>query len=378
MIIRLVLEKSFKDVFICDTNSRNEANEELRSNQYDIILTDLHLQGFNGWDIVNDVRKLGINTPIILITGDWKTETILEALMLQVDDYIVKTMKYIKRLPQIIERVMGQAPLEQLRRTSKIGLEDTSQSYNEVFETSDELIQSLWPDCSFMNANNTWCETLGYEKTDITSINFLDILHAGSKNIFEKVLGEISSGRAMKPIELVIKSKDNKKIYVEATGTARMVNGRSVATHWIFKDISVEKNMNDLLRESKDQYMSAFEYAPTPLLLSDARGTVIKVNNAACELFGYTDEELIGNHIKELTHPDDLNKSLELHKNLLSGEINKIRMEKRYRHKSGQYFWVEVTASLVRNDHGLPRFAVVQLEDITARKKVGEILKTKS
>jgi len=373
-VIRHVLEKAFAGVVILDTGSRDTAYQELKSNTYDIILTDLHLQGFTGWDVVADVRKLGLQVPVILITGDWETETVLNALMLQVDDYIVKTAKYINRLPQIIGRVLRQAPLEKIRRTSKDDLEHTLQSYKEVFEKSEELIQSLWPDCSIMNVNNAWCETLGYKKADIPSINFLDMLHDVSKNAFNEVLGEISKGRTMQAVDLLINRKNSGIAYVKATGTALMVNGRSVATHWVFKDISAEKNLQILLRESQDQYMSALEYAPTPLLLSDPKGIVIKVNNAACELFGYTAEELLGNHIKDMTHPEDLEMSLNLHKKLLLGDIDNIVMEKRYRHKAGQYIWVKVTASLVRNNHGLPRYSVVQLEHISARKKVEEIV----
>ena len=64
-------------------------------------------------------------------------------------------------------------------------------------------------------------------------------------------------------------------------------------------------------------------------------------------IFGYSNEELIGRTVADLTHPDDLDEGLRMHEKLLSGALDKFTMEKRYRHKSGQFVWTEVTAWVI-------------------------------
>ena len=78
-----------------------EGYEKARIEQFDLILLDLRLPGKNGEDICKDLRKEGINTPIIMVTC--KTEEIDEVLGYEIgaNAYVTKPYRIKVLLAQI-------------------------------------------------------------------------------------------------------------------------------------------------------------------------------------------------------------------------------------------------------------------------------------
>ncbi|KAA3614710.1 MAG: PAS domain S-box protein [Calditrichaeota bacterium] len=74
------------------------------------------------------------------------------------------------------------------------------------------------------------------------------------------------------------------------------------------------------LAKKEEQYRILFDLSPSGIVLEDAEGVILEVNPAYCESVGYTKEELIGNNVKMLTHPDAINNVSENISRLIAGE----------------------------------------------------------
>ena len=99
-------------------------------------------------------------------------------------------------------------------------------------------------------------------------------------------------------------------------------------------------------------------------------GRVLRVNRAWCELLGRTEESLLGAHVADFSHPDDLEIGNHALAALVSGERRVLRrVEKRYVHADGRIVWGELTASVVRPGDGRPAYCLSLVEDITERKQ---------
>jgi len=72
-------------------------------------------------------------------------------------------------------------------------------------------------------------------------------------------------------------------------------------------------------------------------------------NQAMCDMFGYTAEELSRMQWSDLTHPEDLKKSQQLIQSMEDGKTNAGRLVKRYLRKDGSVFWAEAYVSLYTN-----------------------------
>jgi diguanylate cyclase (GGDEF)-like protein/PAS domain S-box-containing protein len=69
----------------------------------------------------------------------------------------------------------------------------------------------------------------------------------------------------------------------------------------------------------------------------------------------------------DVTHPDDLEDSIEHSRRQLDGEVDRLRIEKRFLRSDGTVVWVALTSSLARDGDGGPLHFVAQIEDVTER-----------
>lgn len=124
--------------------------------------------------------------------------------------------------------------------------------------------------------------------------------------------------------------------------------------------------------ERDDCFSSAFEFAAIGMTLVSPEGRFMQVNQALCQLLGYTAPELLNLTFQDLTHPDDLEADLAFVVQMLRGELNTYQMEKRYFHKNGATIWVLLSVSLIRDATGAPEFFISQIQDMTALKQSEE------
>ncbi|MCB5950896.1 response regulator transcription factor [Enterococcus sp. BWT-B8] len=61
-----------------------------RSSIYDIIILDIMLPGRDGLTILSEIRKIGIGTPVILLTAKGQIEDKVKGLDFGADDYLAK------------------------------------------------------------------------------------------------------------------------------------------------------------------------------------------------------------------------------------------------------------------------------------------------
>lgn len=68
----------------------NDLLSALKDNAFDVIVLDVGLPGRNGFDLLQDARKAGIGTPILILTARYELDERVKGLNLGADDYLVK------------------------------------------------------------------------------------------------------------------------------------------------------------------------------------------------------------------------------------------------------------------------------------------------
>ncbi len=141
-------------------------------------------------------------------------------------------------------------------------------------------------------------------------------------------------------------------------------------------DVTKRHEAEEVALESEERFSGAFEYAPIGVALVSPDGREwLRVNRALCELFGYSEEEMFTLTVQDLTHPDDIETSLENVLRAIAGGTRSFQLEKRYVHKSGRIIDALLSISLVRDGQGKPLYFVSHVLDITARKAAEDALR---
>ncbi|CAA9482829.1 MAG: diguanylate cyclase/phosphodiesterase (GGDEF & EAL domains) with PAS/PAC sensor(s) [uncultured Solirubrobacteraceae bacterium] len=121
------------------------------------------------------------------------------------------------------------------------------------------------------------------------------------------------------------------------------------------------------LRHARELFTTAFHQAPIGMALLDTEGRWLLVNQALCDLVGYSETELLQRTLHDITHPEDLPGQLVLMREILAGRRSSYQLDKRYMHADGHVIWGSVSVSVVRDDSGAALHLIGQVVDITDR-----------
>src|SRR5215216_3697694 len=92
-------------------------------------------------------------------------------------------------------------------------------------------------------------------------------------------------------------------------------------------------------------------------------------------MLAYTEAELLGKSLAEITLAEDRNVDGDQVQQLLRGEIASYQVEKRLVRKPDEVIWGRLTVSLVRGSTREPLYSVAQFQDITPFKAAGAALR---
>lgn len=88
--------------------------------QYDVLLIDVMMPKMNGFDLVKELRRRGVKTPVLLLTARDSLEDKIQGLDLGADDYVVKPFEFDELLARI-RALLRRDNRQHLTSTIKLG-----------------------------------------------------------------------------------------------------------------------------------------------------------------------------------------------------------------------------------------------------------------
>ena len=135
-----------------------------------------------------------------------------------------------------------------------------------------------------------------------------------------------------------------------------------------YADAQSHKRVEQAHSESEERFRRAFDDAPIGMALVDLADTIFQANHSLGEILGYSQQELVGMRVAQITHPDDVNAEVTQKQKIKQGDGAQFVMEKRYLHKSGKIVWGRLSVTAINDSAGKPFYFIGQLQDITESK----------
>ncbi len=127
-------------------------------------------------------------------------------------------------------------------------------------------------------------------------------------------------------------------------------------------------NVLQYAMEREKLFRETFELAAVGIVHTSLRGTILRINQRACAMLGYSVAQLRGLNFLDITHAEDLPNNVREFKRALAGEFDSYRLEQRLLCKDQRYAWVSMSVSLKRSATRLPDYSIVVIDDISAKK----------
>lgn len=259
-----------------------------------------------------------------------------------------------------------------VRVNAEIALRESEERFRVLSSISTEGIM-IHDQGEILDANLAMAKMMGFSNADeLIGKNGLEIFPFTEES--RRLILEQGKLRSTDTFEVNLTRKDGSIINAETAGKEILYKGKQARLVYM-RDITERKRAEAIIREREQLFSIAFENAPTGMSIISAEGfKYLAVNPLLCEMFGYSKEEFLGQTIKLVTHPDDVERSNEWIRKKFNNEACEPEFEKRYINKNGQVVWGLVRSQWIRNENGTPKMAVSHILDITRRKKAEEEL----
>jgi PAS domain S-box-containing protein len=351
---------------VASVSTGEDAIEKAKRYSPDIILMDIKLKGKIDGIETADILRRNFQLPVIFLTSYADEETFQRAKSTEPFGYLIKPFDN-KELNRVVELALYKNKIYQ-------ELLETKMRFEIAIKAGNMGVWEFWPTEKKYFSDNNLKALYHFDPNELTD-NLDDwsaLVYKDDRELMSSTFNNFlkSKGREFK-LEHRIYRKDGSIGWVVDHGLLfEADNEKPLRLIGTTTDITERKEAEIELQKSEEKFRNVFEGSGIGMAILSLDGQFTKVNSVFCEMLEYKEQELISVNFRDVTHPGDIEKSVGLVKDLLkSGARESSLIEKRYLTKKGEIIWALTSVSLLTEFEGKPLYFIVQVQDITKRKR---------
>jgi len=258
------------------------------------------------------------------------------------------------------------------RKLAEDKLRESEEKFKRIIRDLDVGFFNSTLDGILLDYNKAFCKILGLDarKNHKSSLLYDFWQNRKDRAVYTKLL--MAKGSVRNYIINAIKH-NGENIIIQTN--AHLVKNDKTGIIYIegtISDITEQRKATEEIINKEKQYRLLFNFSPNGILIEDTEGTILDVNPAYTELMGYTKEDLVGNKVFMLTHPDNRHDVKHNIEQLLKGKIL-FHTEKSIK-KDGTIAYMELSERTFNLPNGKKGIVCI-VNDITERKLAEQALK---
>jgi two-component system CheB/CheR fusion protein len=216
-------------------------------------------------------------------------------------------------------------------------------------------------------ANRAELVMLGYAGSDYIGHHVAEF-HA-HQGVAEDVLRRLMANEELHDYPAQLLCKDGGVKHVLINSNVFREDGEVRHTRCFTRDVTAQVRAEAGLRASEDELRRLFENAAVGMVqCAGDSARFLRVNPAFCALIGYSQEELLGMRLLDVTHPDDAAQQWEHYEALQRGDIADFTSECRYVRKDGRQIWAHTKLGTFRSPEQQLLYSIGVVQDVTTEK----------
>jgi len=255
-----ILKRIFKDVLLAANGLEGYIlfqEQQLANNTIDLILSDINMPKMNGIEMLESIRELDSEVPIIYTTARTESEYLLRAIELNANHYVLKpidTEDVIMRVQKVCEKKYYENMIHSKNKELAQYLEIID--YVAVIIKLDDAGRVLFTNSLFLDISK-------YEKGEVTGNTFNSLIHEDtSSNAIDDMWVKLEAGETWHGD---IKYEDKEKEVFFVNSTIFQVT-TDIGTEYVNIGFLSTQEVNDkrefqkkIIKNIKDSNIKAFE-----------------------------------------------------------------------------------------------------------------------
>lgn len=278
--------------------------------------------------------------------------------------------------------------ISQLREIEN-NLEESENRFRRIAENSPDVIYRMsLPDGSYEYVSPAVKDLFGYSVDEFMNQSLIirKIIHPDYIDYIDREWKKLLEGNMPLEYEYKIIAKDGSEKWMNQRNVLiKDSKGNIIAIEGIVSDATERMLLWDRLLKEKSlaeenelKFRKMYENTSIGVARLSLDFEILEANRAYCNMLKYTESELVGKKLVEITDPSIIEENIELQNQLKNGIVSSYQFEKKFIDKDGGIVYGLLSSSLITNSNDEPLYFLGSVQDITRRKLYEqELLKSK-
>lgn len=245
----------------------------------------------------------------------------------------------------------------------------TNIDFRAIFEHAAIGFVHVARDRTFIECNRAFQALVGYSEAELLQRELADITAEPDRTREDELVKNmLASGESCCRLDKRFRHKSGRIVWADLTISAvRTDDGVVDSFLGIVREISDRVAAETTIIEKEHLYRMLFDISPAGILVEDDEGRILDANEAICQSFGYTRDEMVGTTVFGLAPPEKHDLIAANIAAILDGNV--LRHEVENRRKDGSQSWMELRETSLQLPGGKRGILCVG-NDVTERKRV--------
>ena len=259
------------------------------------------------------------------------------------------------------------------RKKAEELVRQSEKKFSTIFQTIPDPVAIVrLKDGLILDVNDAWAEEAGCDRGDAIGKTG-DHFNSFDQEVRRKYIEQLLERGIVRNLEGEYRVKDGTVGYGLLSAKVIELDGEQCALA-VTRSITALRTAELTLRQSEERFRTLAETTPAAIVVYNFDdGKIRYANTAMQEIFGYSQSELLEITIRDLIHPDSLEKVTKRRRARLKGESVAPRLELKLKTKSGELRWVDQSSAPIEFEGEAAMIATAF--DITERKRAEEALR---
>ena len=362
IMIAALLQEEWPDCRIRRVKSRAEFESALEFEQFDLIVSDHHMPGFDGVTALQQAKLLRSDKPFIFMSGTIGEERAIDAIKQGATDYVIKDRP--ARLVAAVRQALGRVEDTARRQRMEEALRQNQERFRQIAENVEDLIAMLDLEGRRVYGNPAYAHVLGDVDGAWANLPFEEVHPEDRERVRQEFAATVDTGRSRR-LEYRFQLPDGAVRIIESQWSViRRTDGNVANVLLVSRDVTDRRAAELQLQEQA----SLLDKARDAIIATDLSHRVAYWNLSAERIYGCSSSDTFGVDLRSLGLHAEPERFAEAHAQLLArGEW---QGEFQVQSRRGEKRHIATTWSLVLDATGRPRTVLMIDTDITEAKQM--------
>jgi PAS domain S-box-containing protein len=206
---KIILDDFFNNIEVAVDGE--DGLKQFKENEFDLIITDINMPKLNGLDMIEKIRDIDKNIPILILSAYNEEDLFMRSIKLGIDGYILKPID-LEQLMSAFQRVIQKYKYKLESKNNLHLLEEYQKATNESSIVSKTDIRGI-----ITYVNDNFCRLSDYKREELIGKNHNIIRHPDNpKEIFANMWDTIKNKKQIWKGIVRNKTKYGKSYYVDS------------------------------------------------------------------------------------------------------------------------------------------------------------------